>query len=122
VYNLESQCIKCDSKRHSTSSSISLLVRVILTKLCLLCTGCGLIKVSEDCLFPLLCYTPNKIWPNVLYQSPPSIQTGCSEIVSAPGLGLFNVNPLKNSLNSCQIFRLLKFLTNISNCIHVKQF
>jgi hypothetical protein len=35
------------------------------------------------------------------------------------GLGPNNKNTLKNSLNSCQIFRLL---TNISNCAYTKQF
>jgi hypothetical protein len=33
-----------------------------------------------------------------------------------------NQNTLKNSLNSCHIFRLLKLFNNISNCIHMKQF
>jgi hypothetical protein len=39
-----------------------------------------------------------------------------------PGLGPNNKNTLKNSLNSCLIFELLKLLTNISDCIHIKQF
>jgi hypothetical protein len=38
------------------------------------------------------------------------------------GLGPTNKNTLKNSLNSCQIFRLLKMLSNISDCVHMKQY
>jgi hypothetical protein len=36
-----------------------------------------------------------------------------------PGLGPNNKNTVKNSLNSCQIFRSL---TNISDCVNKKQF
>jgi hypothetical protein len=39
-----------------------------------------------------------------------------------PGLGPTNKNTLKNSLNSCQIFKLLKLLTKISDYVHMKQF
>jgi hypothetical protein len=40
----------------------------------------------------------------------------------SPGLGPNNENTMKNSLISCQIFRLLKLLSNISVCVHMKQF
>jgi hypothetical protein len=39
-----------------------------------------------------------------------------------PGFGPTNENTLKNSLNSCQIFILLKLPTNISDCVDTKQF
>jgi hypothetical protein len=42
--------------------------------------------------------------------------------VHSSGLGPNNENTLKNSLNSCQVFRQLKLLTNIFDCIHMKQF
>jgi hypothetical protein len=38
------------------------------------------------------------------------------------GLGSTNKNTVKNSLGSCQTFRLLKLRTNISDSIHMKQF
>jgi hypothetical protein len=38
---------------------------------------------------------------------------------SLPGLGPNNQNTLINSLNTCQIFKLL---TNISDSVHIKQF
>jgi hypothetical protein len=41
---------------------------------------------------------------------------------SISGLGPTNENTQKNSLNSCQIFRLLKLVTHISDCVHMKQF
>jgi hypothetical protein len=44
------------------------------------------------------------------------------DMVIHPGLGPNNKNTLKNSLNSCQIYRLLKLLSNIYNCVHMKQF
>jgi hypothetical protein len=36
------------------------------------------------------------------------------------GIGPNNENTPNNSLNSCQIFWLIKLLTNISHCIHMK--
>jgi hypothetical protein len=40
---------------------------------------------------------------------------------AVPGLDPNNENTLNNSLNSYQIFRLLKLLNNISDCVHRKQ-
>jgi hypothetical protein len=38
------------------------------------------------------------------------------------GPGPTNENTLNNSMNSCQIFILLKLLTNISDCVLMEQF